>query len=701
MRRAALLALLLIACRNAVSSAQAQPAPAYPSDLRVAERIWDAEAGLAKGWNDYGWAPREFGAGKPAEVDFANYGGWILAHPDLRGSFGGVTFRMKAPPQWGDFLEVRIDSSGPEVFPRLSPKPGNARALEGGWVEYFFPMAELNPRHVLFEQVILRARKRVSGPRAQIDRVALTAAPEQHGDAQAREVGMQIDCLLPTHPISPMVYGIALNFQKEGRDTAQWELGAGARRWGGNSSTRYNWQNGHAWNTANDWFFRNVNYTGDPTFSWDRFLETDLAHHMKTALTLPTLGWVAKDDEAVSFPVRTFGAQQRTAPEDPNAGNGVSRDGRPIAPGPPERTSVPSTPETIAAWVRAIREKDKTRGRSVDLYLLDNEPMLWNSTHRDVHPKPVTYDELLDKVVSYGEAVRAADPQATIGGPSAWGWPSLFYSAADADAGFQLRPDRLAHGNVPLLPWLLRKVHAREKQTGVKILDVVDVHFYPAAKVGVGTEGGTDLGSAGKRIRSTRALWDATYRDESWIDEPVRLIPRLREWIADNDPGLGIVIGEYNFGAERHMSGGLAVAEALGRFGALGIAGAFYWTYPPRESPAYWAFRAFRNYDGEGARFGDESLQARSLDPGASLFASRDGSGTVTAVLLNLDPAEAVNARIDVSSCRDLVVKRAFSYAGDKRGLSPSPIEPELPKKRIGKLLPPWSMTVLELRPRS
>ena len=63
------------------------------------------------------------------------------------------------------------------------------------------------------------------------------------------------------------------------------------------------------------------------------------------------------------------------------------------------------------------------------------------------------------------------------------------------------------------------------------------------------------------RIRSVRALWDPAYRDESWIGEPVRLIPRLRDWIAKNAPGVRISIGEYNFGAEKHMSGGLAVAD--------------------------------------------------------------------------------------------------------------------------------------------
>ena len=52
-----------------------------------------------------------------------------------------------------------------------------------------------------------------------------------------------------------------------------------------------------------------------------------------------------------------------------------------------------------------------------------------------------------------------------------------------------------------------------------------------------------------------------------------------------------------------HMSGGLAIAEALGRFGQQGLTSAFYWSKVPYNSPGFHAFRAYRNFDGKGARF--------------------------------------------------------------------------------------------------
>ena len=475
----------------------------------------------------------------------------------------------------------------------------------------------------------------------------------------------------------------------------QWQLGATARRWGGNHTSRYNWELGNAWNTGKDWFFKNVGYSGAPRPAYQRFIEDDLAHGVATVLTVPTIGWVAKDTTSYGFPVSVFGPQRSAAPENADAGNGVTPGGGLVRPGPPARTSVPMPPVDIGRWVRAIHERDHARNRrSVQAYILDNEPTLWSETHRDVHPEPVSYDELLEKTIAYATEIRRADPDALIQGPALWGFPAYFYSGVDK-AAYPAHPDQDRHGGVPLLPWWLGEVAAEEKRTGGRLIDLVDVHFYPQGRgIGVGVSGETDADTAARRIRSTRALWDPAYEDESWIADKVRLVPRLQAWIAEKHPGLGISIGEYNFGAEEHMSGGLAVAEALGRFGEHGVMSAFYWDYPPTSSPAAWAFRAYRNFDGGGGSFLDESVPAESRHPLASIFASRDAKGDhMVVVLLNLDPAQPFLARLDATSCGRVVSQRGFVYAAGSPGFAQVSSEP----LSTEALLPPYSMTVLDL----
>jgi hypothetical protein len=342
--------------------------------------------------------------------------------------------------------------------------------------------------------------------------------------------------------------------------------------------------------------------------------------------------------------------------------------------------------------VKALSKLDPPGGRSVDMYILDNEPALWHDTQRDVHPSPVTYDELLDRTVRYAAAIRAADPQALIAGPAEWGFTGYLYSAADAVAGFTAKPDRRAHGDEPLIEWYLHQLAEHEKKTGVRLLDVLDLHYYPQAKgIGVGEEGETDEATNALRIRSTRSLWDARYVDESWIKEPVQLIPRMKGWLARNYPGLKLSIGEYNFGAERHMSGGLALAEALGRFGEQGLYSAFYWTYPPDGTPAFWAFRAYRNFDGRGGAF--EQLSMPTEAPrGASIFASRSADGRrVTAVLLNYSPTETLEANVNLKACPTPSAQRLFTFVGNPGGFTEH--SGTLQKAR----LPPYSITVMEL----
>jgi hypothetical protein len=136
----------------------------------------------------------------------------------------------------------------------------------------------------------------------------------------------------------------------------------------------------------------------------------------------------------------------------------------------------------------------------------------------------------------------------------------------------------------------------------------------------------------------------------------------MKEWIQRNYPGLQISIGEYNFGGEAHISGALALAEALGRFGTEGIAYAFYWTFPPKNSPAYWAFRAYRNFDSHGGHFLERSLVARPA-PGVSFYASRDEKGKrLVLVALNTDAEKTANAKIALDGCSKITARRKYSY---------------------------------------
>lgn len=664
--------LLLGGC-GACSKQRGEPSPApstppppkrQPNAFEVADVIYEGK--LSPGWDDWGWGTHDLKPGQPANINFSGYGGIILHHEVLPSKYGGFSFRYKAPESYGDFLQVSLQYQQVDEtkLPPVKVQAKDIAMLPDGWREVYLPWAALNPNGSPFDRIQIHAYKAVPEQMVSLDKIVLTrgwASPTAPA-GPAKPVKVTVDCTSQGKPINPMIYGTA----------GEYELNnAGAFRVGGNPTTRLNWDLGNVWNVGADWFFENVK--GTDVRVQDTIVGA-VNWGAKAAVTVPMIGWVAKDESSVGFPASRFGKQRNHDGYRAEAGDGFAPDGKELKPGPQTLTSIAAPPEMIGRWISDLRKLTRDKGKGVDIYFLDNEPNLWSSTHRDVHPDPMTYDELLDRTIKYGTAIRKADPEAMIAGPSEWGWSAYFYSAKDLAKGVIPHADRLAHGGVPLIPWYLRQLAAHEKRTGTRILDILDVHYYPQGNGIWGNNAGTDRDTSARRLRATRSFWDPSYRDESWINDTVQLIPRLKEWVQENYPGRGVSIGEWNFGAEDHISGGLAVAETLGRFGQQGLTAAFYWVHPPKGTPAFNAFKAYRNYDGKGGKFQDISLPTEVPENTLSAFAAKNQDGTkMTVVLVNQDFDNTLEVNLDVSRCGAVTGKRSFFYMEGSHGLAERP----------------------------
>lgn len=140
-----------------------------------------------------------------------------------------------------------------------------------------------------------------------------------------------------------------------------------------------------------------------------------------------------------------------------------------------------------------------------------------------------------------------------------------------------------------------------------------------------------------RRNRSTRALWDPGYVDESWINDRVHLVPRLRGWVNTYYPGTSIGITEYNWGAEHHINGATAQADIWGIFGREGLDMAVRWATPASTAPTYKAMKLYRNYDGNRSGFGDTSVAAMTPNPDtvAAFAAQRSADGALTVIVIS------------------------------------------------------------------
>jgi hypothetical protein len=306
----------------------------------------------------------------------------------------------------------------------------------------------------------------------------------------------------------------------------------------------------------------------------------------------------------------------------------------------PTDTSQAITGTFISDWVTHLISRVGTAAQGgVRYWAVDNEPMLWDSTHRDVFPDPLTYDGLWSRTLDVSNAIKAADPSAKVLGPVVWGWCAFFSSASDAafpNGSCVDGPDRQAHGGTALLPWYLQEVCAAGA-SGARPIDYLDVHFYPQGGVaGLPGSDSEDPPTAARRLRSVAELWDPTYTSESWISEPIYLIPRLRSWIDTNCPGVGLAMTEYKWGADDGASSALAHAEVLALFGREGVDLATRWVAPEPDSRVEDAYELFLNYDGAGAGIEGDSVRATSDGPEAlGSYAIAGPDGDLWIVLIN------------------------------------------------------------------
>lgn len=517
--------------------------------------------------------------------------------------------------------------------------------------------------------------------------------------ASGPQIRIDVDVNRDRQPISPDIYGI--NY---GDDALVSTLNHSIRRWGGNATTRYNWRLDVS-NRASDWFFENVPEEVQDAealpkgSSAERFITQNQAAGVKTIMTMPMIGWTPKSrDFACSFAVSKYGQQQYNDQWNPDCGNGYTPNGEQLVADPTD-TSIAIDAAFVTDWIGyLVQEFGSAANGGVTHYNLDNEPMLWHETHRDVHPEPVSYDEIYERTVKYAAAIKRADPSAQTLGPAVWGWSAYQFSALDlADGGSFINryPDRAAHGDMPFLEWYLMQMAAYEQANGVRILDYLDVHYYPQAQeVALAPKGSPRTRAL--RLRSTRSLWDDTYVDESWIDEPVRLIPRLREWIDAYYPGTKIALSEYNWGALDDINGALAQAEVLGIFGREGVDLATMWAPEDADDPFVFAFQMYRNYDGNGNAFGETSVYSSSSDSEQlSVYsAQKSSNGALTVLVINKSDRN-ITGSINVANFAPADIVQRYRYSGERIDAIQTLPESQLVDGQLSELFPNNSFTLL------
>ena len=614
---------------------------------------------LQNGWQNWSWATTSLANTSPVhsapDSISVTAGAWeaLYFHNNAfdPSSFTNVSFWINGGASGGQKLQLQAIFNGSAVGSGIQLAPLSTNA----WQHIDAPMSSLlPPGQSQIDGLWIQDRTGTAQPIFYVDDVVLqsgTAPPPQTNAT----VTVQVDALVNRHPISPLIYGVAF----AGSSNELSDLNTPLHRSGGNATTRYNWQL-NASSRAADWYFESLASTSSAQGGdGDDFIQQSKNGGAQPMLTIPIIGWVAKlgagRSGLASYSTNKYGAQTDHDPYWTAAGNGVAQGtGLDITNNDPNDANQIAGTNFQAGWVQHLTNRWNTAANGgLRFYLMDNEWSIWHSTHRDVHPIGATMDEVRDKFCDYAAMVKGIDPNAMVAGPEEWGWSGYFYSGYDQQYGsihgWGSLPDRIAHTNRDFAPWFLDQARQRSQAAGKRLIDIFSLHYYPQG--GEALNDDIAVATQLRRNRSTRSLWDTNYVDESWISDKVMLIPRMKNWVT-NYPGTLTAITEYNWGADDFMNGATAQADFLGICGREGLDLATRWTSPASNSPAYNAFKMYRNYDGNRSTFGDTSVRAAVPDPDqlASFAAVRTNDGALTVMVINKDLTNATPVMLQVTN---------------------------------------------------
>ncbi|HEY9155739.1 MAG TPA: glycoside hydrolase family 44 protein, partial [Opitutaceae bacterium] len=293
----------------------------------------------------------------------------------------------------------------------------------------------------------------------------------------AQTVHISIDPTQNRVLVSPYLYGKNVNLGSAQAPLADsdWTLlhDAGVhmvRAHGGNNGTKYNWQK--RLSSHPDWY---NNVYGD---DWD-YGETALQQHLPGVQAMwcfQLLGKVA-DNTAHNFDDWSYNQSQWWSGVEQNlAGGGTPNPAGGAKALKEGDTSLYLTDTSSTTSVAILDHWSGPGGLGLDrtgfrYWNMDNEPEIWNGTHDDVMPTQLSAEAFMQRFFDYAKQARATYPGIKIVGPvtaNEWQW----YNWAT--------PITADGRTYPWLEYFIKRIGEEQTRTGIRLLDVLDIHYYPA-----------------------------------------------------------------------------------------------------------------------------------------------------------------------------------------------------------------------------
>ncbi|ACX73935.1 cellulase-like protein [Fibrobacter succinogenes subsp. succinogenes S85] len=406
----------------------------------------------------------------------------------------------------------------------------------------------------------------------------------------------------------------------------------------GNNATRYNWR--HKMTVHPDWY-NNV-YSHDWAITAQKVL--DKMPGVDAMYAFQLTGYAASSTD-YNFPDWNWKQEHGTYATqtfDLAGGGEVSEDGKTlIKAGDPSLYNMEWPADSTVAIIPHWKDELKFDMSRFKYWSMDNEMEIWRGTHNDLD-LPVTGDFLVERYIDVAKKARAAWGDIKLTGPVAaneWQWCSVSsYNKEDRPKG----EDR----NYCWLEYFIMKVAEEQKKSGVRLLDVFDIHWYPTEK---------DYES---RVNWHRVLFDTTYNypgangikmvGGNWDNKVTKeyIFVRINQWLEKyfgKDHGITLGITETSIIDNDPMVTALTYASFLGTMQDNGVEIFTPWTW---GDGMYETVHLFSRY-GHPNRVQSTS----SNDSLVSAYSSISNKGdSLTVIFVNRAEKDAQEINLDLAN---------------------------------------------------
>jgi hypothetical protein len=454
--------------------------------------------------------------------------------------------------------------------------------------------------------------------------------------AFAQDVVITVNADQGKKAVSPYIYGSNTSFDKP----AAFYKDAGlrfARMNAGNNATKYNWRK--KLTSHPDWY-NNV-YSND----WDaNSLRIESEHpDIKVMWAFQLLGRVASSTN-YNFNDWAFNQSKYWAGVNQNlAGGGVPNTANPggkaLVEGNPDLYTVAwpadSTVEILNHWfgVNGI-------GLNKEQFLywnMDNEPDIWNGTHDDVMPALISASQFMDRFIEVAKKARALFPEIKICGPvttSEWQWFKWGSENLVIDGKYYC-----------WLEYFIKRLADEEKASGIRLLDVFDLHNYPYAA------------SDNEALQLHRLYYDKSYDypgangiktiNGGWDNSLTKeyIFQRISDWLTQyfgENHGIKLGISEWGPASSNPNVCSVVYGSLLGTFANNGVEYLTPWVW---ETGMWETLHLYSRYS-KSYSISSSSTLENVVSAYTTVNASTD---SMTVIIINRDPSSSHSVRVNLT----------------------------------------------------